>query len=413
MIDTGGAGDNRKNDVARILIHDYSGHAFTVGLARWLAEQGIETHYWYSQGVESPRGNLQRQPGDAPGFHIRGVGHQSLNKYSLVQRIRQEAQYGRLIAIEAVALAPDVVLSNAPPQIQAKLRKAVSHQGGAFIFWMQDIYSLALRHLLRRKWPFADRFLGPLSHRFENNELRRSDAVVCISEEFRNYCLTHGMSMERCVVIENWAALKEIPALPKENAWAVAHGLDRKFVFLFSGTLGLKHNPELFVALAQSLRDVPDAACVVVSQGAGRQKLEMRKAELGLTNLHLFDYQHYADFPQVLATGDVLMAILEPFASELSVPSKVLAYFCAARPLLTAIPESNHSARLVRRSGAGIVLAPGDDAGFLRAARTLMEDHDARLLHSAAARRYAEETFDIDRIGARYLALFQSSRRSP
>jgi colanic acid biosynthesis glycosyl transferase WcaI len=116
-----------------LLIHDYAGHAFTVELARWFALQGIETHYWYSQGIESPRGNLQCQPGDADCLVIRGVGGGAVSKYSLRQRIRRESAYGRIVASEALELAPAVILSNAPPQIQARLRKAVSTVDGRFV----------------------------------------------------------------------------------------------------------------------------------------------------------------------------------------------------------------------------------------------------------------------------------------
>jgi colanic acid biosynthesis glycosyl transferase WcaI len=396
----------------RILIHDYSGHAFTVQLARWLAEQGLETHYWYSTAFESPHGNLQVTPDDAATLRIRGIGGEGkLNKYSPLARVKQEKIYGRDVANLAARLSADVILSNAPPQIQAQLRGAAQHGGGVFLFWMQDIYSLALRHLLQKKSAAAAALLGPFFTRYEEGQMRKADAVVCISQAFRDYCRNAGVPDDRSFVIENWAALADIPVLPKDNEWSRAHGLDGKFVFLFSGTLGLKHDPEVFVALARSLRDDPRAACVVISQGAGRQHLERRKTELGLANLHLLDFQPHGDFPQVLATGDVLMAILEPFASELSVPSKVLAYVCAGRPLLAAIPQANHSARLVRDSGAGVVVAPGETQAFLDAAHALMRDAGARQAHAAAARAFAERSFEIDRIGARFLAAFEAARR--
>lgn len=394
----------------RILIHDYSGHAFTVQLARWLAGQGLEVHYWYSAAFESPHGNLHRLPNDAPTFHIRGLGEGTLNKYSPLKRIAQEKAYGRAIEAEVARLAPDVTLANAPPQIQASLRRATQAGGGRFLWWLQDIYCLALRELLRKKSNLVAALMGPFFLAYELKQLRASDTVVCITEDFRSWCEAHGVARERCVVIENWAPLPDIPVLLKNNDWSRRHGLADKFVFLFSGTLGLKHNPEVFVDLAQSLSDTPDAACVVVSQGAGRRLLEQRKTELGLQNLHLFDFQPHEDFPQVLATGDVLMAILEPFASELSAPSKVLAYMCADRALLTAIPAANRSARLVEQSGAGVVVPPVDNAAFIAAARQLMVDAAARTRHAAAGRAFAEDRFNIDRIGAHFLAVFGQAR---
>ena len=307
-------------------------------------------------------------------------------------------------------MAPDISLSNAPSHLQAMLRKAVQKKGGSFILWMQDIYPLALVQLIKLKSHMLAAIVKPMLVAYDSMQMRRSDAVVCISDDFHDYSVRQGVFPDRVTIIENWAALADIPVLPKDNEWSRAHGLHDKFVFLFSGTLGLKHDPEVFVALARSLRGDPRAVCLIISQGVGRQKLERCKVELGLANLHLLDYQSHGDFPQVLAAGDVLMAILEPFASELSVPSKVLAYVCAGRPLLAAIPHANHSARIVRDSGAGVLVAPGDPQAFLEAAHGLMRDADARHAHAAAARDFAERSFDIDRIGARFLATFESVR---
>jgi len=389
------------------LIHDYSGHAFTIQLARWLAQQGMEAHYWYSRDIGSPKGDLQLHPGDPPTLSIKAVGGDgAVEKYAPLRRLKQELVYANALAAQARELAPTVTLSNAPPHIQASLRKAVQERG-QFMLWMQDIYSLALHHLLARKSPLLAGLVKRLAQAYENTQLRKSDAVICISDAFRAYSERAGVQQDRCLVIENWAALEDLPALPKDNAWSRAHGLEDKFVFLFSGTLGLKHDPEVFVLLAQSLRGMPQAVCVVVSEGAGRDFLDKRKQVLDLPNLHLYDYQEHNVFPQILASGDVLIAILEPFASELSVPSKVLAYLCAGRPLLAAIPESNHSAQLVHLSGGGLLVPPGDNELFLSAAYSLMRDSSARQRYGKAAREFAESSFDVDRIGQRFLSAFE------
>ena len=66
--------------------------------------------------------------------------------------------------------------------------------------------------------------------------------------------------------IENWAPVDELPARPRENEWARRHGLDGKPVLLYSGTLGLKHDPGLLHRLAEAL---PEVAVVVASEGLG------------------------------------------------------------------------------------------------------------------------------------------------
>jgi len=396
----------------KILVHDYSGHAFTVQLARWFAVQGHDVEYWYSADIESPRGSLDPHVDDPENLRIVGITQGSaLAKYSVLTRLRQEYSYGRRAALLTKKFCPDIVLSNAPPAVQNALRKATQASGGGFLYWLQDIYSAALAQLLIDKFLGVGGLIGRFAQIFEYSVLRRSDRVICISEDFVPHCVRYGVAAERCLVIGNWAPLDEMPVLSKQNDWSRAHGFDDKFVFLFSGTLGLKHNPKLLSSLAASLQNVADTAVVVITQGMGRNWLEREKKKAGLDNLYLFDFQPHAVLPQVLATGDVLVAILEPFAGELSVPSKILAYLCSGRPLLAALPRSNLAVRVLSAASAGIAVDPCDDAAFLSAARRLYDDENLRRSMSHSGRSYAENEFNLDAIGQNFLDVFRAAIR--
>src|SRR5690606_7415982 len=90
-----------------------------------------------------------------------------------------------------------------------------------------------------------------------------------------------------------------------------------------------------------------------------------------------------------------LLAVLETDAGTFSVPSKVLSYLCAGRPLLTAMPATNLAARLVTSIPAGISVSPDEPARFVSYARQLRSDAKNRLAFATAARRYAETNFQI------------------
>jgi hypothetical protein len=50
--------------------------------------------------------------------------------------------------------------------------------------------------------------------------------------------------------------LDEPPQKPRRNSWSARHGLDDKFVFLYSGTLAMKHNPDILWQLALRYRKI-------------------------------------------------------------------------------------------------------------------------------------------------------------
>jgi glycosyltransferase involved in cell wall biosynthesis len=215
-----------------------------------------------------------------------------------------------------------------------------------------------------------------------------------------------GVPDERIHVVPNWAPIAEIPQRPKDNGWAAAHDL-RDPIVLYTGALGLKHDPSLLAQAAAALAG--QCTFAVVSEGMGRAVLEEARTEKHLDNLRLFDFQPYDDLPDIMGSADVLVALLEPHASVYSVPSKVLTYLCAGRPIVAVIPPDNSVARIVRENDAGRLVTPGDGDGLIATIQTLLADPDLRETLGANARKYAEQTFDADAIAARFEIVLSAS----
>jgi glycosyltransferase involved in cell wall biosynthesis len=153
----------------------------------------------------------------------------------------------------------------------------------------------------------------------------------------------------------------------------------------------------------------PRAKVVVITEGLGRRVLEEQKTARNLRNLLLLDFQPYEKFPQVLASADVLLTILEADAGAYSVPSKVLSYLCAGRPILGAIPAENLAARIITGSGAGIVVDPNSTDAFVAEAAALSANPGLRRDFGARARQYAETQFDIETITDKFERVFAAN----
>jgi len=385
-----------------ILIHDFAGHPFQVQLSRELAARGHGVLHVSAEGLPGPKGKLQAAAGDVPGLAIRGVKLSNhFRKYSPVRRLVTQRQYARDLATIIERERPQVVLSgNTPSDVQAQLLRSCRRLGIGFVHWVQDVYSVALDYVLRLKIGPAAR-PATLPYRWLDQwVVRNSDGVVAISRGFVPLLRRWGAREERLAVIENWAPLEEVPRLARRNAWSDAQGLNGEPIFLYSGTLGLKHRPDLMYALARAVAG--HARVVVVSEGVGRQYLESQPR---LPNLTLLDFQPYERLPEMLASADVLLATLEVDAGAFAVPSKVLTYLCAGRPVLLAAPRQNLAAEVVERSGGGVVVEPDDAAAWIEAGRKLAEDTQSCAALGAHARQYAEANFDIEKIAGRFEAV--------
>lgn len=389
----------------RIVVHDYAGHAFPTSLSRALAARGHEVVHAFASSLQTPRGELVRKPEDSPTLEFREIPMDPeyvRYKYSFRRRRNMEVRYGKEVAKFITAWKPDAVLSgNTPTETQEPITRAAIADGGRFYYWVQDFYSLAVDKLLRRKIPVAGAWVGAWYRHLDRRQFGRSSRIIAITDDFAPILANEfGVEPSRVSVIPNWALIDEIPVLPKANEWSRRHGLQDYFVYLYAGTIGMKHNPGMLLELARRHSDDPSVRVVIVSEGIGADWLRKEAAVENLTNLVILPFQQFHDLPSVLASGDVLVGILEEEAGTFSVPSKTLSYLCAGRPLLLAVPLENLAARITRKHRAGLTVAPKDLEGFLSAASSLHESAALRNELAANARAYAEETFPIEKTAA-------------
>jgi glycosyltransferase involved in cell wall biosynthesis len=281
-----------------------------------------------------------------------------------------------------------------------------------FVYWLQDIYSEAIRSILGTRWPIVGHLIGARYRRLEIRLLRSSDAIITISLSFSDVVAAWGVDRARIHCVPNWAPLADIPVRPKQNLWSVAHALDDKFCFLYAGTLGMKHNPDLLFQIALHFADRSEVRVVVLSEGIGAEWLLNQKAKKPLANLQILDYQPFEKVPEILGTADVLLGILEPSAGEYSVPSKVMTYLCAERPLLLALPRGNFAAETVSQNRAGIVVNPRDTRAFTQAAEMLYRDANERRRLASNGRAYAERAFNIQDIAKKFEAIFEACTKA-
>jgi glycosyltransferase involved in cell wall biosynthesis len=347
---------------------------------------------------------LIKKPADPSGFSVIGINlDKPFQKYSLVKRRFQEIEYAKLLVAQIREFYPDVIiLANTPPDAQAYVYRKLGHSGIKLIFWVQDLYGIAIKRILRKRAPILGDLVGYYYIRIERELLRQSDEVVLITGDFVELAHQWGIKPERIHVIPNWAPIEEIPVRSKSNPWAQEHRLTGQFCFLYSGTLGMKHNPDLLLQLALRFREDSQTQVVVVSEGLGADWLREKKQQLALDNLVLLGFQPFDKMPDVLGTADILVAILEPDAGVFSVPSKVLTYLCAQCPLLLAVPPENLAARIVSQNEAGLVVNPTDTEAFIKAAETLKNDTVLQQKCGENALAYAEKHFNISEIGNQF-----------
>jgi len=390
----------------KIIIHDYSGHPFQVQLSRELATRGHEVTHLYSKNFQTPRGKLVKSEHDAPTLDIVGVSlKEAFQKNTFLKRRNQEIEYGQRVADIIKEIKPDIVVSsNSPLDAQWHIQRASQDIGAQFIFWLQDIYSEAISRILPSKIPVLGHAIGAFYKLLEFKMLKSSDAIVSITEDFKTILAHENVVADKIHVIENWAPLDEIVPISPDNDWAKAHMAEGEIKIVYSGTLGLKHNPDLLLNLAENL---PNAVVYVFSEGEAANYLKSKAQSKGVSNLKMASWVAFEDLSAMLSGADIFVAMIEKEAGQYCVPSKVLSYFCVGRPILAAIPKGNLAQRLIENQEAGLVAEPDNISALIECAKKLSTDKALREKMGRNGTDYAQKHFNITAIADKFETIFK------
>jgi glycosyltransferase involved in cell wall biosynthesis len=373
-----------------VVLIDFAGHPFTADLAISLQRSGASVHYVFSSSNEAhPRGDFSDAVNDGVQVHDIKLGHR-VNRNRLRRRFRDEQYFGWAVAkkIRQHPASATIVLCQVPVAAAVVIQGAAKAKGQNVVLWLQEIQSDLASIPGTRGLP------SKLFTTLERRIVSSSDRVIAISEGFAEYAASNRKSGRADVtVLPNWAPLRYLPNRHRINEWSTDQGLhpDRQRV-LYSGRLGLEHRPDEVAALSLMLTANSDIDMVIVAGGPGVESLRHRPELATHPNIYFVDFQPLGSLADVLASADILLGTLDERASEALVPSKILSYLCAARPVIALMNAHNPSAELVEEIGAGIAVSDIHQAATT--IRELLADPERRRKMGNMGRAYAATTFD-------------------
>jgi glycosyltransferase involved in cell wall biosynthesis len=217
----------------------------------------------------------------------------------------------------------------------------------------------------------------------------RSDAIVTLSEEMKRQIVDRGVDPPGVHVVPFWMDENRIRPSHRRNAWRRSQGIpDEAFVALYAGTIGFISGAGILADAAEILADREDILILIVGEGPVKESLAAERDRRGLQNILLLPFQPEEHLNDVQATGDVGLVSLLPEAGQTSVPSKVLGYMAAGRPIVASVAEDSPTGEMIRLADCGLVTAPCAAAGLAAAIKKLADDRAAADQMGENGRRY-------------------------
>jgi glycosyltransferase involved in cell wall biosynthesis len=246
----------------------------------------------------------------------------------------------------------DAVITTSPPPSVHLLGAAVKRATGAA--WVADLRDSISANPHRRADSAAVRLKERAGSSVAGLAARRADAVVTVSDAIAD-------EMRR---LDPAGPVRVIPnACDYEDFEGLAYQPSDRFRITHAGSFFGKRTPRPFLtALAGSGLDV-----VARFVGDFRSTDKAWADELGLCDrLELIPYTTHRQALALERDSEALLLLIPESGGRGRgvLSGKLFEYLAAERPILAAVPPEGEAARLLRETGAGIVVAPEDTDGM-------------------------------------------------
>mgnify|MGYP001462729399 CR=1 FL=1 len=286
--------------------------------------------------------------------------------------------FGLSSAIAGVRIAPKngVVIATSPPILAGAAGYVVARNAGLpLVFEVRDLWPESLEGVGQAAKDSAlYRAVGWLA----NFLYSKADRIVVDGEYKRRKLVNDGVDGSKITVIRNGVSadfLERSLAGSCERACELRRrlGLDRHFVALYAGTLGMAHHLETVLEAARLLREKPEISFLLIGDGAGRERLLHQVRQMGLQNTRILSRVPRESIPDYLAAADACLAPLRAsVVFHTAIPCKMFEAMAAAKPVILGV--EGEAAEILKEARAGICVRP-EDPGELAAAVLHLAEH--------------------------------------
>ncbi len=205
----------------------------------------------------------------------------------------------------------------------------------------------------------------------DNRSCRKSDLVITVGRDLVETLKKRfsGKTVPNHIMINNWIDEKEIYPLEADNPGVVEfkkrHGLEGKFIIMYSGNIGLYYDLDGLIRVIEKFRDAKtldgrDVVFTFVGSGSVLDKLVLYKKEHGLDNVKFIPYQDKDKLIYSLNATDLHWCVNAKGIKGVSCPSKFYGIAGVGKPVLGVLERGSEVQMLIDEIGCGRCSEPGD-----------------------------------------------------
>jgi len=237
---------------------------------------------------------------------------------------------------------------------------------------------------------------------------KKARYITVHSEGNKDYLIKEGVTPEKVHIIPNWVDTNLVRPLEKQNEFRLKNGLENKFVVLFAGVLGFAQDLDTVVESGSHLKDHDDILLLIVGEGVEKERLIEKAKKLQLNNIKFLPFVSKQKYPQVVAASDACLATLQKNLLCPVVPSKILGYMAAGRPVIGGLPLEGDAPYVIQNAKCGICVEPGNPKKLAQAILEMYKNKEKCKEWGNNGRKFILEHHDREKCVMQYENLFQN-----
>jgi glycosyltransferase involved in cell wall biosynthesis len=221
----------------------------------------------------------------------------------------------------------------------------------------------------------------------------RATHILVNSPAYKEYMIAKGVPENKVTYIAYGTDVDMFNPGVDGSSIRAALGVDDKFVVLYAGALGQANDIDTILRAAERLKDEDEIRFVLFGDGKERTRLNAEAERMKLSNVIFAGVRAKKEMPQVVASADVCLAILQDIPMfRTTYPNKVFDYMAAGRATVLVI--DGVSRELIESSYGGAYVQPNDDKQLAETILDLSKNVDIVKQMGLNAREYLVEHLD-------------------
>lgn len=335
---------------------------------------------------------LYQRESNGAGFDIIRCFTTVSSESRMVSRLLENISFGLTAGLAILVVGrPDVIYANTWPIfatvmliIGAHLRKI------PVVVSIQDVYPESLisqqrihtQSRLARWLRTIDRFVA-----------RHAEAIIAISEFFATiYRDERGVAAQRVNVVPNWLD-SQIVASDDKHTRQFRDNLSmlpNAFLAVYGGNIGVAAGVEILVESIGYINEDDNVYLLVAGEGSQLTACQSLAERIGDKRVLFHTPWPATETSMVLSAADVLVLPTRGNQSQVSLPSKLISYMLAGRPIIAQAISGSELERTIDKAGCGWVVAPDNPQRLADMIREVMQLSPAeRKCRGQAGREYA------------------------